>query len=106
MKTAMIVQPMAGRVYEDIVSSRSLAVTALQKKECSIANIAAIDDVGSAEGMKAAGIMNPEMNAFAKFLLNMSRCQVAYFCKGWADDTICLVVHDLAEAFNFEIITE
>jgi hypothetical protein len=50
--------------------------------------------------------MNPEMNAFAKFLLNMSRCQVAYFCKGWADDTICLVVHDLAEAFNFEIITE
>jgi hypothetical protein len=106
MKTAMIIQPMAGKVYESIVSSRAKAIGVLTQLGVSIANIAAINDLGSVESMQAAGIMNPELNVLAKFLLNMSRCQIAYFCAGWEEDTICSVIHTIAVSYNFEIITE
>jgi hypothetical protein len=106
MKKALIVQPMAGKVYEELVDTRVRAVEALKKLECDTQNPALSTETRGPATLQAIGVANPKMHSFAGLLSAMSLCQTVYFCKGWEEDAHCKMLHDLAIAFNFEIITE
>lgn len=42
----------------------------------------------------------------AKSLENMSKCHVAYFCKGWENARGCRIEHDAAVAYGLEVLYE
>ena len=56
--------------------------------------------------MKERGVENMPLCFLAKSLENMSKCHVAYFCKGWKETRGCRCEHDIALAYGMNIIYE
>lgn len=56
--------------------------------------------------MKKRGVENVPLCFLAKSLENMSKCHVAYFCKGWKETRGCRCEHDIARAYGMNIIYE
>lgn len=54
------------------------------------------------------GVVNIPLCFLAKSLENMSKCHVAYFCKGWDAENVrgCKIEHDAAKAYGLEIMYE
>ena len=106
VKKAMLSQPMAGKTDDEIREAREKAITALEKEGCEIVNTLFTDEWYSKESMEERGIVQIPLCFLAKSLENMSKCHVAYFCKGWENARGCRIEHDAAVAYGLEIIYE
>lgn len=106
VKKAMLSQPMAGKTDDEIRETREKAITALKKEGCEIVNTLFTDEWYSKESMKERGVVQIPLCFLAKSLENMSKCHVAYFCKGWEKARGCKIEHDAAVAYGLEIIYE
>lgn len=102
----MLSQPMAGKTDDEIREAREKAITALEKEGCEIVNTLFTDEWYSKESMEERGVIQIPLCFLAKSLENMSKCHVAYFCKGWENARGCRIEHDAAVAYGLEIIYE
>ena len=103
---AMISQPMAGKSEEEIVETRNNAVKFLESMGYEVVNTLFTDEWYSPEGMKERGVVNIPLCFLAKSLENMSKCEVAFFCKGWQKARGCLIEHQAAEKYGLKIFYE
>lgn len=106
VKKAMLSQPMAGKTDDEIREAREKAITALEKEGCEIVNTLFTDEWYSKESMEERGVVQIPLCFWAKSLESMSKCHVAYFCKGWENARGCRIEHDAAVAYGLEIIYE
>ena len=106
VKKAMLSQPMAGKTEDEIREAREKAITALEKEGCEIVNTLFTDEWCSKESMEERGVVQIPLCFLAKSLESMSKCHVAYFCKGWENARGCRIEHDAAVAYGLEIIYE
>lgn len=102
----MLSQPMAGKTDDEIREAREKAITALEKEGCEIVNTLFTDEWYSKESMEERGVVQIPLCFLAKSLESMSKCHVAYFCKGWENARGCRIEHDAAVAYGLEIIYE
>lgn len=107
-KKAMISLPMAGRTTEEIVTARNEAINALESMGYEIVNTLFTDEWYSSDSMKMRGVVNVPLCFLARSLENMSKCHVAYFCKGWDAENVrgCKIEHEAAKAYGLKIIYE
>lgn len=103
---AMISQPMAGKTDQEIVETRERAIKALEKKGYTVVNTLFTDEWYSSEAMKERGVENIPVCFLAKSLENMSKCNAAYFCKGWRQARGCIIEHEVALAYGLDVIYE
>ncbi len=103
---AMISQPMAGKTDQEIVETRERAIKALEKKGYTVVNTLFTDEWYSPEAMKERGVENIPVCFLAKSLENMSKCNAAYFCKGWRQARGCIIEHEVALAYGLDVIYE
>ena len=106
VKKAMLSQPMAGKTDDEIREAREKAITALEKEGCEIVNTLFTDEWYSKESLEERGVVQIPLCFLAKSLVSMSKCHVAYFCKGWENARGCRIEHDAAVAYGLEIIYE
>ena len=103
---AMLSQPMSGKTYKEIITTREKAIEVLKMKGYEIVNTLFTDEWYSNESMKARGVVQIPLCFLAKSLENMSLCHAAYFCKGWEKARGCRIEHEAAVAYGLEIIYE
>ena len=103
---AMLSQPMAGKTDEEIVETRERAISFLKGIGCEIVNTLFTDEWYSKEKMEERGVVQIPLCFLAKSLENMSKCHVAYFCKGWEKARGCRIEHDAAVAYGLKVIEE
>lgn len=106
MAKAMISQPMAGKTEKEIVETRENAITFLKERGYDIVNTLFTDDWYSDKAMQERGVVQIPLCFLAKSLENMSKCHVAYFCKGWQAARGCRIEHEAAKAYGIAIIYE
>ena len=106
MKKAMISQPMAGKTEEEIVATRERAKAHLESLGYEFVNTLFTDEWYSDKAMKERGVENIPLCFLAKSLESMSKCHVAYFCKGWNGTRGCISEHDIARAYGMEVMYE
>lgn len=103
---AMISQPMANKTEQEITETREYAKNVLESLGYEFVNTRFTDEWYSPESMKERGVENIPLCFLAKSLENMSKCHVAYFCKGWEKARGCKLEHDAAQAYGVKIIYE
>lgn len=106
MAKAMISKPMAGKTEKEIVETRENAITFLKERGYDIVNTLFTDDWYSDKAMQERGVVQIPLCFLAKSLENMSKCHVAYFCKGWQTARGCRIEHEAAKAYGIAIIYE
>lgn len=106
MMKAMLSQPMAGKIEEEIIATRERAIAVLKERGYEIINTLFTDEWYSKESMKERGVENIPLCFLAKSLENMSLCHAAYFCKGWEETRGCRIEHEAAKAYGLTIIYE
>lgn len=106
MAKAMISQPMAGKTEKEIIETRENAITVLKERGYDIVNTLFTDDWYSDKAMQERGVVQIPLCFLAKSLENMSKCHVAYFCKGWQTARGCRIEHEAAKAYGIAIIYE
>lgn len=106
MAKAMISQPMVGKTEKEIVETRENAITFLKERGYDIVNTLFTDDWYSDKAMQERGVVQIPLCFLAKSLENMSKCHVAYFCKGWQTARGCRIEHEAAKAYGIAIIYE
>lgn len=107
-KKAMISLPMSGRTPEEIFAARNKAIHVLEGMGYEVVNTLFSDEWYSPDAMTLRGVVNIPLCFLAKSLENMSKCHVAYFCKGWDAENVrgCKIEHDAAKAYGLEIMYE
>lgn len=105
-KKAMLSQPMAGKTEEEIKETRERAIAFLEGMGYEVVNTLFTDEWYSDEAMKARGVVQIPLCFLAKSLENMSKCHVAYFCKGWWNARGCKIEYAAAVAYGLETIEE
>ena len=102
----MISQPMKGRSDEEINKTRNIAIDYAEQHNYRFINTLFTDEWYSDEYTKAREVVNIPLYFLAKSLANMSKCDAAYFAKGWETTRGCVLEHEVAKAYNVEIIYE
>ena len=103
---AMLSQPMAGKTVEEIKATRERAIEVLNAKGYEIVNTLFTDEWYSKDKMNERGVVTVPLCFLAKSLDNMSKCNAAYFCKGWEKARGCRIEHETAKAYGLTIIYE
>lgn len=103
---AMLSQPMAGKMDEEIIATREKAIKALQARGYEIVNTLFTDEWYNRENMEKCGVVQIPLCFLAKSLENMSLCHAVYFCKGWEQARGCRLEHDAAVAYGLTVIYE
>ena len=103
---AMLSQPMAGKMEQEIIETRERAIAALKEQGYEIVNTLFTDEWYSNEAMESRGVVQIPLCFLAKSLENMSLCHAAYFCKGWENARGCRIEHEAAKAYGLTIIYE
>lgn len=103
---AMLSQPMAGKMDEEIIATREKAIKALQARGYEIVNTLFTDEWNNRENMEKRGVVQIPLCFLAKSLENMSLCHAVYFCKGWEQARGCRLEHDAAVAYGLTVIYE
>jgi len=103
---AMLSQPMAGKMDEEIIATREKAIKALQARGYEIVNTLFTDEWYNRENMEKRGVVQIPLCFLAKSLENMSLCHAVYFCKGWEQARGCRLEHDAAVAYGLTVIYE
>jgi len=102
----MISQPMNGFTNKQIEEQRNKAINYLTKKGFEIINTLFTDEWYNKDNMKERGIIQIPLCFLSKSIENMSKCDAAYFVKGWEKARGCKIEHDIAKAYGIEIIEE
>ena len=103
---AMLSQPMNGLSDKEICETRERAIKALKTKGYEIVNTLFTDEWYAPENMRERGVENIPLCFLAKSLENMSKCHVAYFCRGWEQARGCRIEHEAAKAYGLTILHE
>lgn len=103
---AMLSQPMAGKAEKEIEETRNRAIDSLHEMGYEVVNTLFTDEWYSPEAMEETGVVNAPLAFLAKSLENMSRCEAAYFCKGWETARGCTIEHQAARAYGLKILYE
>lgn len=104
---AMISQPMAGKTKHEIEETRNRAIKYLINKGYDeVVNTLFTDEWYSEKSMKERGVINVPLCFLAKSLENMSKCNTAYFCKGWENTRGCVIEHEAAVRYGMHILYE
>lgn len=103
---AMLSQPMAGKMDEEIIATREKAIKALEARGYEIVNTLFTDEWYNRENMEKRGVVQIPLCFLAKSLENMSLCHAAYFCKGWEQARGCRLEHEAAVAYGLTVIYE
>ena len=104
---AMLSQPMGGKTPEEINTTRDRAIKYLESQGYEIVNTLFTDDFYSRDGKRLkCDVVNIPLYFLVKSLENMSKCHVAYFCKGWENARGCRVEHEAAKSYGLTIIYE
>jgi hypothetical protein len=106
VKKMMISQPMAGKSKEEIKSTREKGIKFADDNGYEFINTLFTDEWYSKEKMQERGVVNIPLCFIAKSLENMSLCDVAYFAKGWEETRGCRIEHEVAKAYEVEIVYE
>lgn len=106
MPKAIISQPMNGLTDEEIVAARNRAIERLEERGYEVVNTLFTDEWYSKKSMEERGVKQIGLCYLAKSLENMSKCDVAFFCKGWENARGCKIEHTAAEAYSVTIIEE
>lgn len=106
MPKAMISQPMNGLEDEEIVAARNRAIERLEERGYEVVNTLFTDEWYSKKSMEERGVIQVGLCFLAKSLENMSKCDAAFFCKGWENARGCKIEHTAAEAYGVTIIEE
>ena len=106
MMKAMLSQPMAGKMDEEIIATREKAIKALEARGYEIVNTLFTDEWYNRENMEKRGVVQIPLCFLAKSLENMSLCHAAYFCKGWEQARGCRLEHEAAVAYGLTVIYE
>lgn len=106
MKKAMLSQPMAGKSWAEIITTREKAIKELKERGYEVVNTLFTDEWYSDNAMKERGVVNIPLCFLAKSLENMSKCHAVYFCHGWEQARGCQIEHAAAVAYGLEIIYE
>ena len=106
MPKAIISQPMNGLTDEEIVAARNRAIERLEERGYEVVNTLFTDEWYSKKSMEERGVKQIGLCYLAKSLENMSKCDVAFFCKGWENARGCKIEHTAAEAYGVTIIEE
>lgn len=106
MAKAMLSQPMAGKTEKEIIETRENAIAFLKERGYEIVNTLFTDEWYSDKAMQERGVVQIPLCFLAKSLENMSKCHVAYFCKGWENARGCRIEHEAAKAYGVAIIYE
>lgn len=103
---AMLSQPMAGKSDQEIAETRERAIIFLEAQGYEVVNTLFTDEWYAPDAMKERGVENIPLCFLAKSLENMSKCHVAYFCKGWEQARGCRIEHEAAKAYGMKILYE
>ncbi len=103
---AMLSQPMAGKLQEEIVATREQAIKTLEAQGYEVVNTLFTDEWYSQEQMTSRGVKQIPLCFLAKSLENMSLCDTVYFCKGWEATRGCKIEHEVAVAYGLDIVYE
>lgn len=106
MKKAMLSQPMAGMLEEEIIATREKAIKILKSKGYEVVNTFFTDEWYNKDKMTERGVVQIPICFLAKSLENMSLCHAVYFCEGWETARGCKIEHEVAEKYGMEIIYE
>lgn len=106
MKKAMLSQPMAGMLEEEIIATREKAIKILKSKGYEVVNTLFTDEWYNKDKMTERGVVQIPICFLAKSLENMSLCHAVYFCEGWQTARGCKIEHEVAEKYGMEIIYE
>lgn len=71
-----------------------------------VVNTLFTDEWYAPENMRERGVENIPLCFLAKSLENMSKCHVAYFCRGWEQARGCRIEHEAAKAYGLTILHE
>lgn len=93
-------QPMNGRSDKEILDEREKIINKLIKKGFEV-----VESYYS-EFNLSNDIKNKHIYFLAKSILDMSKCDYAYFAKGWQDARGCVIEHDVALKYGLTILLE
>ena len=103
---AMLSQPMNGLTDEEIIATRERAIKFLEAHGYEVVNTLFTDDWYSPEAMEERGVVNRPLCFLARSLENMSKCDIAFFCKGWERARGCQIEHQAATLYGLSIMYE
>lgn len=100
---AMISQPMAGLTKEEILKVKEEAVAYLNAHNYEVVNTF-FDEEWKEELEHNKDVVNVPLKYLAKSLDTMATCEVVYFCPGWEKARGCKIEHEVAKAYDLNII--
>lgn len=103
---AMLSQPMAGKTDAEIEETRNEAIQYLESQGYEVVNTLFTDEWYNPTKMKERGVVNIPLCFLAKSLENMSKCEAAYFCRGWENARGCVIEHEAAVRYGMKILYE
>lgn len=102
---AMFSQPIAGKHPSEIRATREKVIETLQSLGYEVINTT-VDDAYYQDKLSDPETVNPALCYLVKSLDNMTKCDAAFFCKGWEYSRGCKLEHDIAKAYGIKIIYE
>ena len=102
MKRACISQPMNGLSVEEAREIRLKAFEHLANLGYDIVDIYNPDSPNETD----IGVIHESLWYIGHSLVDMSKCDVIFFCKGWQNARGCRIEHLAAEEYGLEIIEE
>ena len=105
-KRAMICQPMNGISDGEIRQVRDRAVAWLQKNGFTVENSLLSGEEYSKDALEKQGVKNIRIYYLGKSIEAMSRCDTAYFCKGWNKASGCQSEHFVAKTYGLKVLYE
>ena len=100
---AMISQPMAGLTKELILKVKEKAEAYLNDHGYEVVNTF-FDEEWKEELEHNKDVVNVPLKYLAKSLDTMATCEVVYFCPGWEKARGCKIEHEVAKAYDLNII--
>lgn len=100
---AMISQPMAGLTKEVILKVKEKAEAYLNDHGYEVVNTF-FDEEWKEELEHNKDVVNIPLKYLAKSLDTMATCEVVYFCPGWENARGCKIEHEVAKAYDLNII--
>ena len=99
----MISQPMAGLTKEVILKVKERAEAYLNDHGYEVVN-SFFDEEWKEELEHNKDVVNIPLKYLAKSLDTMATCEVVYFCPGWEKARGCKIEHEVAKAYDLNII--
>ena len=100
----MICQPKNGLSEKKIDRVRTETIERLARK--GIKDVANSSFKYSEGYLMRKGVKHLDVHQLAVEVMNSATCDLIYFCKGWKDDTACVILHEIAERYGFDIFEE